>query len=483
MQQKIDFGFDGDYYVYALIDPRNNQEFYIGKGKGNRYKSHLNTVFNDAIDNIHKHLRIKDIQNQDLEVITEIIANNLNEETAFKLEEIIIYKLGREVLAEGKLLNYMRGGNRTKNESIFYDDKPNLKIDLSALNKASQKKISSFKKVSKIIYLNEVQHQFKIHTYDKAGILLSIDSIKCFFNKNRNLELFPCLIIEDFPILKLDLIYSKFPLQNFYFSNNINYTINKSCILSEFLFDSGFLRELDKNIESNKNFEMDLRSGNTIRLSASYENETLVLTTYYRNGSKKESKKLITNFDLENEKALAESEYWNDQQYLIKENKFDENGNNVGYKRYDDFGKLKSLEIRENNQSIVETYHANGNLEERRILPNEWSYGFANIEYYYYCGQLKIKYGNNANGVFYEKYYQNSILDEKLIPNIGYVKFNKNGKKISVNPTKHSDFVDRYKILKPIYPITISTEEYLNEKMKAAEEWERYNNKAFKDKA
>lgn len=27
------------YYVYRLIDPRNGQTFYIGKGKGNRKSS------------------------------------------------------------------------------------------------------------------------------------------------------------------------------------------------------------------------------------------------------------------------------------------------------------------------------------------------------------------------------------------------------------------------------------------------------------
>jgi hypothetical protein len=29
------------YYVYLLIDPRNDKVFYVGKGKGNRVNQHL----------------------------------------------------------------------------------------------------------------------------------------------------------------------------------------------------------------------------------------------------------------------------------------------------------------------------------------------------------------------------------------------------------------------------------------------------------
>ena len=34
--------YSKDFYVYALLDPRNlDQPFYIGKGKGSRFKAHF----------------------------------------------------------------------------------------------------------------------------------------------------------------------------------------------------------------------------------------------------------------------------------------------------------------------------------------------------------------------------------------------------------------------------------------------------------
>ena len=47
------------YYVYALVDPRNNKIFYIGKGKGNRMFQHAEAAL---LENNHS-LKLDSIRN------------------------------------------------------------------------------------------------------------------------------------------------------------------------------------------------------------------------------------------------------------------------------------------------------------------------------------------------------------------------------------------------------------------------------------
>lgn len=82
------------YYVYLYIDPRNNQIFYVGKGRGNRAFSHLKERSKSE-----KNLRIRDIQNEGLQPKIEILIHGLEDEsTARKIEASIIDLLGIENL-------------------------------------------------------------------------------------------------------------------------------------------------------------------------------------------------------------------------------------------------------------------------------------------------------------------------------------------------------------------------------------------------
>lgn len=81
---------ESNYYVYVYIDPRNFEEFYYGKGKGNRKGAHLK----DASDS-DKAKRIHDIKRAGLQPIIRIIVRDLTEKEAFLIEKTLIWKLGK----------------------------------------------------------------------------------------------------------------------------------------------------------------------------------------------------------------------------------------------------------------------------------------------------------------------------------------------------------------------------------------------------
>ena len=78
-------------YVYRLIDPRNGETFYVGKGKGNRVFSHIRAEENlegDDFDNKLK--RIREIRLAGLEVAHVIHRHGMDEKTAFEVESALI---------------------------------------------------------------------------------------------------------------------------------------------------------------------------------------------------------------------------------------------------------------------------------------------------------------------------------------------------------------------------------------------------------
>jgi len=80
------------YYVYVYIDPRNFEEFYYGKGKGNRKDAHLR----DGSDS-EKVQRIQAIQKAGLKPIIRVIAKGLSEDQALLIEKTLLWKLGKSL--------------------------------------------------------------------------------------------------------------------------------------------------------------------------------------------------------------------------------------------------------------------------------------------------------------------------------------------------------------------------------------------------
>jgi hypothetical protein len=78
-------------YVYRLIDPRNGETFYVGKGKDNRVFSHIRAEQNlegDDLDNKVK--RIREIRLAGFEVAHVIHRHGMDEKTAFEVEAALI---------------------------------------------------------------------------------------------------------------------------------------------------------------------------------------------------------------------------------------------------------------------------------------------------------------------------------------------------------------------------------------------------------
>lgn len=123
------------YYVYTYTDPRNNEIFYVGKGKKYRHTEHLRNVKNNLLgksDNKRKSQRIKDILDSGIEPLIEKVKCDLSNYEAHFFEEELISKY-KTIEDGGCLLNYFRKYKLTdldKNqisESLkrYYSNNPN----------------------------------------------------------------------------------------------------------------------------------------------------------------------------------------------------------------------------------------------------------------------------------------------------------------------------------------------------------------------
>jgi hypothetical protein len=80
------------FYVYRLIDPRNGETFYVGKGKDNRVFQHAKAEPGAVADELTEKLkRIREINNTPgFEVSHVIHRHGMDENTAFEVEAALI---------------------------------------------------------------------------------------------------------------------------------------------------------------------------------------------------------------------------------------------------------------------------------------------------------------------------------------------------------------------------------------------------------
>ena len=79
------------YYVYRLMDPRNGETFYVGKGKDNRVFQHIKCVLASDQDELSQKLQvIREIQRAGLEVIHVIHRHGMEQNVALEVEAALI---------------------------------------------------------------------------------------------------------------------------------------------------------------------------------------------------------------------------------------------------------------------------------------------------------------------------------------------------------------------------------------------------------
>lgn len=101
------------YYVYLYLDPRTDQTFYIGKGKGNRAFGHLNSTGDSEKDQT-----ISELREHGLEPMIELLKYGLSEEEALLVEATAIDLLNVKNLTNESRGHGTRYGARASVEEV-----------------------------------------------------------------------------------------------------------------------------------------------------------------------------------------------------------------------------------------------------------------------------------------------------------------------------------------------------------------------------
>ncbi len=97
------------FYVYVLIDPRDNKVFYVGKGTANRCFAHVaeaHKTLADSIDDYDKLIHIREIEHNGASVRIDILRHGLSEPEAFIVESSAIDLLNMQHPIENRVVGH-----------------------------------------------------------------------------------------------------------------------------------------------------------------------------------------------------------------------------------------------------------------------------------------------------------------------------------------------------------------------------------------
>lgn len=106
-----------NYYVYALVDPRNDKIFYIGKGCGDRFFAHCNDAINEDNESLKLNL-IRELISSGGQVKHYIIRHKLTEKESLIVESVLIDFLTYPQFNHESLLTNIASGHHQWDRGI-----------------------------------------------------------------------------------------------------------------------------------------------------------------------------------------------------------------------------------------------------------------------------------------------------------------------------------------------------------------------------
>ena len=372
-----------EYYVYGLIDPRTENLFYIGKGKGKRITQHLNEK-ETIHSNTGKLNLIKEIQENNYEVGQKVFVEKLSEEAALLLEKILIFRLGRKIFDEGILTNIVPGGKWHKEAPLF----------ISAANLPSDQFINEkFPEILNI--LKEYPHQAQefiglncpknpsdkmLYVYNNDGEKIHEWDINYFiqiFGLGHALDLINVIKNTNLPIYAWNRCWSK--------TKHINLPKTSQLPLQDFDFiNIDFLEEVNQSIQKqNTQLLKCINTNGNDLINANIKPNEITFESFFNNGQIKHLTTCI------NGKLNGISKKWYSS------------------------GQIKEIIDYENNSPISRiTFYESGNQELIEIPKNE---GIGNIiKHYHENGQISFETDEQGNTF---SYFPNGVISSKSIKN------------------------------------------------------------------